>query len=86
MKDGVFLINTARASAVNEKKLLEFLDSGKIQGAALDVFENEPHPNISTLMNPYLSLSPHIGGSTIDAQRKIGIELAEKLIEINNKK
>ena len=82
MKDGVYIVNTARGGTINESTLLEYIDSGKVAGAALDVFENEPQPHLSVLMNPQLSLSPHLGGNTIDAQEKIGIELAEQIIQI----
>jgi D-3-phosphoglycerate dehydrogenase len=82
MKDGVYIVNTARGGTINENTLLEYLDNGKVAGAALDVFENEPQPKISVLMNPQISLSPHLGGNTKDAQEKIGTELAEQIIEI----
>ncbi|MEG2510260.1 MAG: NAD(P)-dependent oxidoreductase, partial [Chryseobacterium sp.] len=59
------------------------IENGKVAGAALDVFETEPNPELILLMNSNLSLSPHIGGNTIDAQEKIGIELAEQIIKIN---
>ena len=85
MKDGVFVVNTARGGVLNEVELLKFIDSGKIAGAALDVFENEPNPELPLLMNPNLSLSPHLGGNTMDAQEKIGIELAEQIIDIKKK-
>lgn len=85
MKDGTFIINTARGGVINEVELLNAIDIGKIGGAALDVFENEPTPSLSILMNPSLSLTPHLGGNTIDAQDKIGIELAQKIIDIKKK-
>ncbi|WP_332023772.1 NAD(P)-dependent oxidoreductase, partial [Kaistella sp.] len=85
MKDGVFIVNTARGGVLNEVTLLQFIDSGKIAGAALDVFENEPTPELPLLMNPNLSLSPHLGGNTVDAQEKIGAELAAQIIDIKNK-
>ncbi|KQS93312.1 D-2-hydroxyacid dehydrogenase [Chryseobacterium sp. Leaf394] len=83
MKDGVFIVNTARGGVLNEVALLDYIESGKVAGAALDVFENEPKPELILLMNPNLSLSPHVGGNTMDAQEKIGIELAEQIIKIN---
>lgn len=82
MKDGVYIVNTARGGVINEVTLIDFIDSEKVAGAALDVFENEPSPELPLLMNPALSLSPHIGGNTIDAQEKIGIELAEQIIKL----
>jgi len=85
MKDGIFIVNTARGGVLNEVTLLEFIESGKIAGAALDVFENEPTPELPLLMNANLSLSPHLGGNTVDAQEKIGTELAVQIIDIKNK-
>jgi D-3-phosphoglycerate dehydrogenase len=85
MKDGVYIVNTARGGVINEVTLLDFIESGKVAGAALDVFENEPNPELILLMNPNLSLTPHLGGNTIDAQEKIGVELAEQIIEIKKK-
>lgn len=85
MKDGVFIVNTARGGVINEVTLVNAIDSGKVAGAALDVFESEPTPELPLLMNPALSLSPHVGGNTLDAQEKIGSELAQQIIEINSK-
>lgn len=85
MKDGVFIVNTARGGVINEVTLLDAIENGKIAGAALDVFESEPSPELALLMNPNLSLSPHLGGNTQDAQTKIGIELAQQIIEIKKK-
>ncbi len=82
MKDGVFIANTARGGVINEVALLDAIESGKVYGAALDVFEKEPTPEVLILMNPALSLSPHVGGNTIDAQNRIGEELAEQIIKI----
>ena len=81
MKNGVVLINTARGGVINEEDLLEALNSGKISHACLDVFENEPRPSSGILNNPKISLTPHIGAATNEAQERIGVELAEKLIE-----
>ena len=82
MKDGVGIINTSRGGIINENALLEAIEEGKISFAALDVFENEPAPSIKVLMNEQISLSPHIGSSTNEAQERIGIELAEQIIRI----
>jgi D-3-phosphoglycerate dehydrogenase len=82
MKDGVILINAARGGAIEESALLEALNSGKVFGAGLDVFENEPTPSKDILTHPRISLSPHIGASTDQAQANIGIELATKIIEV----
>ncbi|MCE3074266.1 D-2-hydroxyacid dehydrogenase [Chryseobacterium gwangjuense] len=84
MKDGVYIVNTARGGVLNEVALIDFIESGKVAGAALDVFENEPNPELPLLMNPALSLSPHVGGNTVDAQEKIGLELAEQIIKLKN--
>ncbi len=81
MKNGVILVNTARGGVINEDDLLEALNSGKVAHAGLDVFENEPRPSIAILKHPKISLTPHIGAATNEAQERIGIELAEKLIE-----
>jgi D-3-phosphoglycerate dehydrogenase len=80
MKEGVVVINTARGGTINEAALLEALDSGKVRAAGLDVFENEPTPRKEILEHSRISLSPHIGASTGEAQRNIGLELADKII------
>lgn len=85
MKEGVFIVNTARGGVINEVALIDYIESGKVAGAALDVFENEPKPELTILMNPSLSLSPHLAGNTLDAQEKIGIELATQIINIRKK-
>lgn len=82
MKKGVGIINVARGGVINEKALIEALDSEKLSFAGLDVFENEPTPSIKILMHPKVSLSPHIGGATGEAQGRIGEELAEQMIEL----
>jgi len=82
MKDGSGIVNLARGGVVNEEELLKALDSDKIAFAAIDTFENEPKPQMKVLMNSKISLSPHIGAATLEAQNRIGIELAEKITEI----
>ncbi len=82
MKDGVILANAARGGVVDEVALINAIESGKIAGAALDVFENEPKPEIQLLMNASLSLTPHTGAATNEAQDRIGTELAEQIISI----
>lgn len=82
MKEGVFIANTARGGVINEVALLDAIESGKVYGAALDVFEKEPTPEVLILMNPALSLSPHVGGNTMDVQNRIGEELAQQIIKI----
>lgn len=77
MKDGVYLINTARGGVVCEEALLEALDSGKVAAAALDVFEEEPVKNERIYQHEKISLSPHIGASTGEAQEKIGKEIVK---------
>lgn len=80
MKNGVVLVNAARGGVISEPDLIEGLTSGKIAHAALDVFENEPRPSVSVLKHPKISLTPHIGAATNEAQERIGVELAEKVI------
>jgi D-3-phosphoglycerate dehydrogenase len=80
MNDGVILINASRGGVIDEVSLLDALDSGKVWAAGLDVFENESTPNAELLTHPRVSVSPHIGASTNEAQTRIGIELAEKVI------
>jgi D-3-phosphoglycerate dehydrogenase len=80
MKNGVVLINTARGGVIDENVLLEGLISGKVGGAGLDVFENEPTPKEGLLKHPNVSTTPHIGASTVEAQSYIGMELADKII------
>ena len=82
MKDGVGIINTARGGILNEVDLINAIESGKVQFAGLDVFENEPNPEIQLLMNPELSLTPHIGAATLEAQDRIGLELAKQIITL----
>ena len=84
MKDGVFIANAARGGVIDEVALVKGIESGKIAGAALDVFENEPNPEIQLLMNGSISFTPHIGAATLEAQQRIGTELAEQIIEILN--
>lgn len=81
MKDGVMLVNASRGGVIEENDLLEALNSGKIAGAGLDVFENEPAPMQALLQHPKISLTPHIGAATKEAQERIGVELAEKIVE-----
>ncbi len=82
MKDGVILANASRGGVVDEAALVKAIESRKVAGAALDVFENEPKPEIQLLMNPGLSLTPHTGAATNEAQDRIGTELAEQIISI----
>jgi D-3-phosphoglycerate dehydrogenase len=81
MKRGVGLVNCSRGGVISESDLLAALNSGQVGFAGLDVFEKEPPVNMDILKHDNVSLSPHIGGSTKEAQNRIGIELAEKVIE-----
>jgi D-3-phosphoglycerate dehydrogenase len=82
MKEGVVIVNCSRGGIVDEKDLLEGLNSGKIAFAGLDVFEHEPTPSKDILNHPNISLTPHTGASTIEAQDRIGISLAEQICSI----
>ncbi|MCT4630078.1 D-2-hydroxyacid dehydrogenase [Winogradskyella sp.] len=82
MKDGVIIANAARGGVVNEVALVNAIESGKVARAALDVFEKEPQPEVQLLMNPALSLTPHTGAATNEAQDRIGEELANQIINI----
>jgi D-3-phosphoglycerate dehydrogenase len=82
MKDHVGIVNCARGGVINEVALIEALDKGKVLFAGLDVFENEPTPEIQILMHPKISLTPHIGAATEEAQDRIGTELAEQIISL----
>jgi D-3-phosphoglycerate dehydrogenase len=82
MKDGVGIVNCARGGVIDEVALVEALDSEKVLFAGLDVFEKEPTPEIQILMHPKISLTPHIGAATLEAQDRIGTELAEQIISL----
>jgi len=79
MKPGMYLINIARGGVVDETALLEALNTGIVYKAALDVFEQEPTSNKALYTHEHISLSPHIGASTIEAQERIGKEVIEVL-------
>ena len=85
MKDGAILLNAARGGVVDEAALMAALDSGKLAHAALDVFVNEPNPSEAVLKHDKISLSPHIGAATAEAQDRIGTELAENIITYYSK-
>ena len=82
MKQGAGIVNAARGGVIVAFRLVEAIEAGKISNAALDVFENEPSPEIQLLMNRNISLTPHIGAATQEAQNRIGEELATQIIEI----
>ncbi|WP_066889072.1 D-2-hydroxyacid dehydrogenase [Clostridium nigeriense] len=84
MKDGSYLINCARGKVVDEEALLEALDSGKIAGAGIDVFEVEPNTNEALVNHPRVSCTPHIGASTMEAQERIGDEVVSVIKEFFN--
>lgn len=79
MKKGAGIINAARGGVIDEVALVEALDSGQLAFAALDTFENEPRPEIKLLMHDKISLTPHIGAATMEAQDRIGVELADQI-------
>ena len=79
MKKGVGIINAARGGVIDEVALIDALDSGHLSFAALDTFENEPKPEIKLLMHDKISLTPHIGAATLEAQDRIGEELASQI-------
>ena len=82
MKDGSAIVNAARGGVVDELALINALDDGKLAFACLDTFENEPKPEIKLLMHPKISLTPHIGAATLEAQDRIGLELAMQIKSI----
>ncbi len=82
MKNGVGIVNAARGGVVNEVALVKAIESGKVAYAAIDTFMDEPTPAVQLLMNPNVSLSPHIGAATNEAQDRIGTELASQIISI----
>ncbi|NNE77693.1 MAG: 3-phosphoglycerate dehydrogenase, partial [Pricia sp.] len=79
MKNGVGIVNAARGGVLDEVALVKALESGKVAFAGLDVFESEPSPEIRVLMHPNISLTPHIGAATGEAQDRIGTELASQI-------
>lgn len=79
MKDGAYIINCARGGVIDEAALLDALNSGKIAGAGLDTFDNEPTPNADLVNHPKVSVTPHIGAATGEAQLRVGTELATKV-------
>lgn len=81
MKKGVAIVNCSRGGTIDEDALIEALDSGKVAFAGLDVFENEPTPKEALLKHSKISLTPHIGAATNEAQERIGVELANLIID-----
>ncbi|NNK89851.1 MAG: 3-phosphoglycerate dehydrogenase, partial [Saprospiraceae bacterium] len=80
MKDGVILINASRGGVVDEDALMQALNQDKVTACGVDVFENEPMPRADLLKHPNILCTPHIGASTGEAQERIGLELADKII------
>ncbi|WP_149303267.1 D-2-hydroxyacid dehydrogenase [Pareuzebyella sediminis] len=85
MKEGIGIVNAARGGVLDEVALIDALEKGKVSFAGLDVFESEPNPEIRILMHPNISLTPHIGAATGEAQDRIGIELATQITELLKK-
>ena len=82
MKQGVAVVNAARGGVIDEVALVDALEDGKVSFAGLDVFESEPQPEIKILMHPKISLTPHIGAATGEAQNRIGRELASQIVAL----
>jgi D-3-phosphoglycerate dehydrogenase / 2-oxoglutarate reductase len=81
MRNGVFIVNCARGGIVNEKDLYDALQAGKVAGAALDVFDEEPTKNLELLSHPNVICTPHLGASTDEAQRNVAIAIAEQIVD-----
>ena len=86
MKPGAFLINTARGGLIAEEDLLDYLEEGRLGGAALDVFENEPRVKERLLRSDRVILTPHIAGSTVEAQEQVGHTIATQVVDYLQKK
>ncbi|MAM04528.1 MAG: 3-phosphoglycerate dehydrogenase [Flavobacteriales bacterium] len=84
MKNGSGIINASRGGIIDEDALMFALDKEKLSYAGLDVYNNEPKPSIHLMMHNAISLTPHIGAATIEAQEKIGLELAEQICSFYN--
>ncbi len=80
VKHGVVIVNTARGGSIDEEALLTALNDGRVKAAALDVFTNEPEPREELLKHPHISLSPHIGAATAEAQGRVGDELCDLIV------
>jgi D-3-phosphoglycerate dehydrogenase len=80
MKAGVFVVNCARGGVVDEAALFAALESGRVAGCALDVFEVEPPKDLALIGHPRVIATPHVGASTVEAQARVGLEVAEILL------
>lgn len=80
MKEGVRIVNAARGGVIDESALIEAINNGNVAAAGLDVFENEPSPRKELLSHPRIACTPHIGAATLEAQNRIGEELADTII------
>lgn len=81
MKKGVLIANASRGGVINEDDLLKALEDGTVASIALDVFDNEPNPRKDLLNHPKIAATPHIGAATLEAQDRIGLELADLIIK-----
>ena len=81
MKDGVRIVNAARGGVINEDDLIDALNNGKVAACALDVFVGEPSPRQDILSHQKIALTPHVGAATVEAQDRIGTELATQIID-----
>lgn len=81
MKNGVMIINCARGGIINEQDLIDALDSGKVAGAAIDVFEKEPPENWALAYHPKVICTPHLGASTHEAQENVALAIAEQIVD-----
>ena len=81
MKEGVFIINAARGNVIDEKALVDALNTDRVRGAGIDVFEKEPAVNLELVRHPKACVTPHIGAATREAQMRIGRETAETVLD-----
>lgn len=82
MKKGMGIVNVSQPGTIDEVALVNAIEDQTVRYAGLDVFENQPNPEIQLLMNPELSLSPNIGATTIEAEERIGVELANQIVKL----
>ncbi len=84
MKEGVIIINAARGGVIDENALINGLNTNKVAGAGIDVFMDEPTPNDDLINHPNVSVTPHIGAATFEAQERIGEEVTEIVLDFYN--